>query len=80
MHLLIDGHGEIRCLYSEELDLSALGLLDIRRASQVEPDPSGEWWADLAPVGGPRLGPFALRSAALAAESAWIETNGLSSV
>ena len=34
-------------------------LSRIRRASHVEPDEAGRWWADLSPVGGPRLGPFA---------------------
>ena len=79
MQLLIDGHGVVRCLYTEAVDLSALGALKISRASHVEPDPAGRWWADLAPVLGPRLGPFAMRSMALAAEIAWIETNCLCS-
>ena len=39
-----------------------------RRASHVEPDADGRWWADLSPVAGPRLGPFEVRSAALDAE------------
>jgi hypothetical protein len=45
----------------------------IRRASQVEPDAAGLWWADLAPVGGPMLGPFARRMQALTAEQTWLE-------
>lgn len=73
MLLRIDPGGAITCLYSEAIDLPALGALRIRRASHVEPDEHGSWWADLAPVGGPHLGPFALRSEALQAEQAWLE-------
>ena len=47
--------------------------LDIRRASHVEPDEEGLWWADLAPMNGPTLGPFGRRSAVLAAEREWLE-------
>ena len=77
MRLLIDPHGSIRCLYTEAIDLTCLGALAVRRASLVEPDPSGRWWADLSPVRGPRLGPFDLRSKALLAEQNWLEANWL---
>ena len=73
MLLQIDPQGQITCLYSEAIDLSALGELSIQRASHVEPDEHGQWWADLAPVSGPRLGPFARRSEALQAERIWLE-------
>jgi hypothetical protein len=77
MQLVIDTGGQVRCLYSEVLDLAALGPLSIQRASSVEPDHEGQWWADLAHVSGPRLGPFSKRSAALAAETAWLEQHVL---
>lgn len=73
MVLRIDSCGQVTCLYTEVLDLAALGSLSIRRASHVEPDDSGQWWADLGPVGGPRLGPYLKRSEALAAEQTWLE-------
>src|SRR3954471_2104884 len=73
MRLVVDHRGTVRCLYGEAIDLAALGGLVIRRASHVEPDGGGRWWADLAPVGGPRLGPFDRRSAALTAEVWWLE-------
>ena len=76
MQLLIDPQGQVRCLYEEALDLGTLGKPTIRRASQVEPDPDGRWWADLAPVSGPRLGPFRRRSDALACERDWLEQHG----
>jgi hypothetical protein len=42
------------------------------RASLVEPDEEGRWWADLSPVDGPLLGPFRQRSQALDAEEEWL--------
>jgi hypothetical protein len=72
MDLHINPAGVIRCLYGEWIDLSSLGELSIRRASHVEPDGLGQWWVDLSPVGGPRLGPFSRRSQALEAEEHWL--------
>jgi hypothetical protein len=80
MHLVVDPLGVVHCLYEELIDLSSLGQLSIRRASHVEPDAQGRWFADLAPVGGPRLGAFARRSEAHAAERAWLEARWLSAV
>jgi hypothetical protein len=73
MFLIVDSKGDVRGLYAEAIDLAVLGAVFIRRASHVEPDDDGLWWADLAPVHGPRLGPFRCRSAALHAESHWLE-------
>ncbi len=72
MELFIS-RGQVRCIYAESIDLASLGQLEIRRASHVEPDEHGQWWADLAPVGGPRLGPFTARGQALGAETGWLE-------
>ena len=77
MQLIIEPSGAVRCIYSEEINLSALGSPTITRASHVEPDQQGRWWADLSPIHGPTLGPFSRRSEALAAEQAWLETNWL---
>jgi hypothetical protein len=73
MYLLIDPCGGIRCIYGEAIDLHVLGSLTIARASSVEPDDQGRWWADLGPVDGPRLGPCDRRSQALDAERMWLE-------
>ena len=62
--------GDVRCVYGEELDLRELGKLQITRASHVEPDRDGFWWADTGPVDGPVLGPFKNRTEALGAEGA----------
>jgi hypothetical protein len=72
MRLRIDPGGRMVCVYGEAIDLNSLGVVSIRRASRVEPE-AGRWWADLAPVGGPRLGPYPRRSEALAAEAAWLD-------
>lgn len=77
MHLIIDTSGQVFCLYAEMIDLASLGALTIQRGSHVEPDGQGQWFADLAPVHGPRLGPFAQRSQALAAEQGWLEGHWL---
>ena len=78
MQLLIDPQGSVRCVYDETLPLAELGQMTISRGSHVEPDEIGQWLADLSPVSGPQLGPFATRSAALDAERDWLETNWLS--
>jgi hypothetical protein len=77
MQILIEPGGTVRCLYGEAIELSALGSLQIRRASHVEPSVSGQWLADLSPISGPVLGPFSCRSEALAAEEAWITEHWL---
>lgn len=77
MQLIISPDGSIRCLYDETLDLTAIGATKIRRASHVEPDEHGGWTADLGPVGGPTLGPYSIRSEALAAEQVWLERHWL---
>ena len=72
MELIVDPAGLLHTLYEETLDLATLGTVTIARASQVEPDRQGQWWADLSPVAGPVLGPFPQRSQALAAERVWL--------
>jgi hypothetical protein len=72
MELVVDAGGDVRCIYGEELDLREIGKLQITRASHVEPDRDGFWWADMGPVDGPVLGPFRGRSEALAAEREWL--------
>jgi hypothetical protein len=73
LHLIIDSSGNARCIYDETIPLQHLGRIKIRRGSHVEPVPSGQWIADMKPVDGPVLGPFSMRSQALAAERRWLE-------
>ena len=77
MQIIITPGGAVRCIYDEVINLAALGSLAISRASHVEPDQHGCWWADLSPVGGPFLGPFPHRSEALDAERQWLEEHWL---
>jgi hypothetical protein len=77
MQLVIQPDGAVRAIYSEEIELRSLGRPRIVRASHVEPDSEGRWFADLGPVDGPVLGPFASRGEALDAETSWLEVHWL---
>jgi len=77
MELIVLPSGDAKCIYGETLSLSQLGKLSIERASHVEPNSHGQWMADLSPVGGPRLGPFPVRTEALSAEINWLQNNWL---
>ena len=72
MELVVGADGGVKCIYDETLDPRALGKLEITRASHVEPDSDGNWWADMGPSEGPVLGPFGTRREALAAERGWL--------
>lgn len=52
MELIITPTGDARMLYGEDADLRDMGPPHIVRASHVEPDSAGQWWADLSPTGG----------------------------
>lgn len=72
IELLITTQGTVRAIYTEVIPIQVLGQVQIQRASHVEPDSAGEWWADLSPSDGPLLGPYPCRSAALQAEHDWL--------
>ncbi len=78
MQIIIASDGSCRCLYTEQIDLTAIGQICIQRASYVEPDEQGRWWADLSILHGPALGPYPSRSGALAAEERWLNDHWLS--
>src|SRR5205814_1462255 len=73
IELVIDAAGTAHCIYTDNLDFARLGEVRVRRASFCEPDEHGQWWADLAPVGGPKLGPFIRRIEAVDAEVSWLQ-------
>jgi hypothetical protein len=72
-----DGH--VRFLYDDRLkSLLNLGVAEVKRASHVEPEMASDgvkWFADLAPVGGPKLSGFDTREEALGAEIEWLNRN-----
>ena len=72
MELFVTANGEVRALYEEEIPLEEMGAVSITRASFLEPTAAGQWMVDLAPVGGPQLGPFQRRSQGLQAERRWL--------
>ena len=61
-----------KCISGEELNLRTLGRWQIPRASHIEPDLDVNWFADVGPVEGPKLGPFRTQSEALGAERGWL--------
>ena len=75
MELFIAPGGVVTAIYAETIDFETLGKPTISRASHVEPDESGRWFAQI--VNGPILGPFTKRSEALAAEINWLTENRL---
>jgi hypothetical protein len=77
VNLIVAPDGNARCVYAEAIDLGALGSIQLRRAGRVEPNALGRWYADLAPLGGPLLGPFRRRSEALGAEARWLDEHWL---
>lgn len=73
--LIVIQNGKATAIYDDALAEAMQGTgaeLRTRRASHVEPCDGG-WAADMSPMDGPKLGPFALRSGALAAERAWLD-------
>ena len=74
MELVVDVGGDVRCIYDEALDLREIGKLQITRASQVEPERDGFWWADMGPVYGPVLWHYCSRSVALGVEKECVKS------
>jgi len=77
MILSISKSGQVKAVYRDDFDWRSLGRLMVQRASQVEPDSLGFWWADLTMSNGPKVGPFVRRQDAIAAEVGWLEKNCL---
>lgn len=75
--LKINCEAEVSAIYGDDLAglIEQAETVSITRASHVEPTTEGQWTADLSPVGGPVLGPFALRQTALDEEVAWLKQN-----
>ena len=46
-------------------------------ATAAELLPADSWWADMLPVGGPVLGPYFDKNAALVEEVTWLTEHGI---
>ena len=77
MIISIDNKGGVRAIYTDDFPWHTLGKTLVLRASHVEPDHLGLWYADLTLSNGPKIGPFAKRADAIAAEVAWLEKHRL---
>ena len=75
--IIIERDSTVRMIYTEAVEPLALGHATIQRASNVEPDQNGLWWADLSPVNGPKMGPYLRRSDAVRCEVNWLEASWL---
>jgi len=75
--IAVNPDGIVRCIYDDALlpVFEALGTPHITRASCVEPYYGGGWFADMSTIGGSLLGPYRLRSDALAVEVQWLRDN-----
>lgn len=71
----IKTNGDLSFIYDDKLSgLIGQGEAEISRASHVEPL-GNQWVADMGPVGGGQLGPYALRKEALDQEVQWLSQN-----
>ena len=74
LKLLVRTDSTVQAIYSDELAplIDKASHVEVRRASFVEPDPDGGWTATMQD--GTKLGPFRLRSEALAAEIRYLDS------
>jgi hypothetical protein len=73
IRLAITPSGTVSAIHDDELaGLFGEGTVRISRASMVEPTADGQWTAEMV-ADGTVLGPYKLRSEALAAERDWLE-------
>ncbi len=70
----IQPDGTVVTVYTDTVDLRALGHVRARRASVVVWDESAQAWIARILAGGEVLGPFATRAEAVAAERAVLAT------
>ena len=76
VEVVVDAAGRLQMVHDDRLDLTDLGHVRVRRASDVEPLGdvwTGEgmaWWAHMH--GGPDFGPFRTRGEAIKAERVYL--------
>lgn len=77
---IIRGHdGTLRYVYDDDVHkhLSKLGEVSIKRATHVEPDENGLWYADLSPVGGEKVTGFKTHQEAIDFELKWLNEHNI---
>jgi hypothetical protein len=70
----IEPEGTVLAVYTDTIDLRTIGRIHAVRASVVEWDEPGQAWTARILATGERLGPFATRTEAVAAERARLAT------
>lgn len=76
MKIVVTRQGVVRAVYRDNSPLKRLvGITTIERASDVEPDAQGKWWAYIRGTN-VKLGPFELRMDAVKAEIEYLEQRG----
>jgi hypothetical protein len=70
----IEPDGTVVTVYTDTVDLRAIGHIHAVRASVVEWDDSGQVWTARILATGDRLGPFGTRAEAVVAERAVLAT------
>lgn len=76
MKLLVSPEGVITAIYSDDLVplIKEAEKVNISRASHVEPDDKGQWWATMKPFGEEvLLGPFETHKEAITEEVNYLE-------
>ncbi len=76
MTLEVTPNGDIRCLYTDEVDLSQLGRLQVSRASHVEYDNHLRKWTVTSVKTGKRLHSAMTRESALEWECQYYSPGG----
>jgi hypothetical protein len=64
--------GKVICVYTDAINLHALGVLDVHRASSVEFDSTSQRWTAVL-TDGTLVGSFSSRQAAIKAEVEMLE-------
>ena len=72
MQIIVKPTGVFISVYDDAFDYGDFCKPQIRRVSQIEPDDSGGWIADLSPINGPKLGSFDKRNEAIEAELEYV--------
>lgn len=79
MKIILGVDGVVRYVYNDVIHkhMSTLGEATIKRATHVEPDENGMWYADLSPVGGEKITGFKTHKEAIDFELKWLSKHNI---